>query len=90
MQEILRNCLNEPKLCVTHALTTCLSASGRHANLRERIPNRGATVRGLTPLEVQEIYAVREELEVMAVRIIPFPVAPADIGRLEELQRQHH
>ena len=55
----------------------------------ERIPNRGAMVRGLTPLEVKEIYAVREELEVMAVRIIPFPVAPKDIGRLEELQRQH-
>jgi len=46
-------------------------------------------VRGLTPLEVKEIYAVREELEVMAVRIIPFPVAPADIERLEELQREH-
>ena len=57
--------------------------------LVERIPNRGAMVRGLTPLEVKEIYAVREELEVMAVRIIPFPVAPADIERLEELQRQH-
>jgi len=57
--------------------------------LVERIPNRGATVRGLTPLEVREIYAVREELEVMAVRIIPFPVVDADIERLEELQRQH-
>ncbi len=57
--------------------------------LVERIPNRGAMVRGLTPEEVTEIYAVREELEVMAVRIIPFPVAPSDIGRLEELQRQH-
>jgi DNA-binding GntR family transcriptional regulator len=57
--------------------------------LVERIPNRGATVRGLTPLEVKEIYAVREELEVMAVRVIPFPVAPADIARLEDLQRQH-
>jgi DNA-binding GntR family transcriptional regulator len=57
--------------------------------LVERIPNRGALVRGLTPLEVKEIYAVREELEVMAVRIIPFPVAPKDINRLEELQRQH-
>jgi DNA-binding GntR family transcriptional regulator len=57
--------------------------------LVERIPNRGAMVRGLTPLEVTEIYAVREELEVMAVRIIPFPVAPADIERLEDLQRQH-
>jgi DNA-binding GntR family transcriptional regulator len=55
----------------------------------ERIPNRGALVRGLTPLEVREIYAVREELEVMAVRIIPFPVAPEDVERLEELQRKH-
>src|SRR6202158_637295 len=54
-----------------------------------RIPNRGALVRGLTPREVKEIYAVREELEVMAVRIIPFPVAAADIARLEELQRRH-
>jgi DNA-binding GntR family transcriptional regulator len=57
--------------------------------LVERIPNRGALVRGLTPLEVREIYAVREELEVMAVRIIPFPVDPKYIERLEELQRQH-
>ncbi|HEV3499222.1 MAG TPA: GntR family transcriptional regulator [Bradyrhizobium sp.] len=57
--------------------------------LVERIPNRGALVRGLTPLEVQEIYAVREELEVMAVRIIPFPVNIKDIERLEQLQRQH-
>jgi len=57
--------------------------------LVERVPNRGATVRGLTPHEVREIYAVREELEVMAVRVIPFPVAPRDINRLEELQREH-
>lgn len=57
--------------------------------LVERIPNRGAMVRGLTPSEVLEIYAVREELEVMAVRIIPFPVVPGDISRLEELHRQH-
>lgn len=57
--------------------------------LVERIPNRGAMVRGLTPREVKEIYAVREELEVMAVRIIPFPVAAKDIDRLEQLQRQH-
>jgi DNA-binding GntR family transcriptional regulator len=57
--------------------------------LVERIPNRGALVRGLTPLEVREIYAVREELEVMAVRIIPFPVGIRDIETLEELQREH-
>ena len=57
--------------------------------LVERIPNRGAMVRGLTPLEVKEIYSVREELEVMAVRIIPFPVPPKEIEILEELQQQH-
>ena len=39
----------------------------------QRIPNRGAIVRDLTPNEVTEIYAVREELEVMAVRILPVP-----------------
>ena len=57
--------------------------------LVDRIRNRGAFVRGLTPAEVTEIYAVREELEVMAVRAIPFPVAPKHIERLQELQREH-
>jgi DNA-binding GntR family transcriptional regulator len=55
----------------------------------ERIPNRGAIVRDLKPREVSEIYDVREELEVMAVRILPFPVAPSDIIRLEAVQREH-
>ena len=55
----------------------------------QRIPNRGAIVRDLTPGEVTEIYGVREELEVMAVRILPFPVPRADIERLEALQAEH-
>lgn len=55
----------------------------------QRIPNRGAIVRDLTPREVRDIYDVREELEMMAVRILPFPVPKADIGRLEMLQREH-
>jgi DNA-binding GntR family transcriptional regulator len=57
--------------------------------LIERIPNRGAIVRDLTPKEVMEIYAVREELEVMAARILPFPVAAADLVKLDELQKKH-
>ena len=57
--------------------------------LVERIPNRGAIVRGLTPAEVVDIYAVREQLETMAVRIIPFPVARNDLEKLEELQHHH-
>jgi DNA-binding GntR family transcriptional regulator len=55
----------------------------------QRIPNRGAIVRDLTPKEVREIYAVREELEVMALRILPFPVAKTDLDKLAELQRKH-
>ena len=46
-------------------------------------------MRDLTPAEVTAIYAVREELEAMAVRILPFPVAAGDIARLDALQRQH-
>ncbi len=55
----------------------------------QRIPNRGAIVRDLTPKEVTEIYAVREEVEVMAARILPFPVAARDLAKLDELQRKH-
>ena len=55
----------------------------------QRIPNRGAIVRDLSPGEVTEIYGVREELEVMAVRILPFPVPKEDIERLEALQAEH-
>ena len=55
----------------------------------ERIPHRGAIVRDLTPAEVTAIYSVREELEVMAVRIVPFPVGAGDLARLDALQRQH-
>ena len=55
----------------------------------QRIPNRGAVVRDLTPKEVTEIYAVREEVEVMAARILPFPVAASDLAKLDELQRRH-
>jgi len=55
----------------------------------QRIPNRGAIVRDLTPDDVREIYAVREVLETMAARIIPFPVAPGDVEELERLQQGH-
>jgi DNA-binding GntR family transcriptional regulator len=55
----------------------------------QRIPNRGAIVRDLTPKEVLEIYAVREELEVMAVRILPFPVARSSLSELARIQEQH-
>jgi DNA-binding GntR family transcriptional regulator len=55
----------------------------------ERIPNRGAVVRDLTPREVTEIYTVREEVEVMAARILPLPIAEDQLAGLEELQQRH-
>lgn len=55
----------------------------------QRIPNRGAIVRDLTPKDVLEIYAVREEVEVMAARILPFPVAESALAALDELQKRH-
>jgi len=55
----------------------------------QRIPNRGAIVRDLTPREVMEIYAVREEVEVMAARILPFPVAATNLAKLDQLQDKH-
>jgi DNA-binding GntR family transcriptional regulator len=55
----------------------------------QRIPNRGAMVRDLTPREVTDIYAVREALETMAARAIAFPIAASALARLEELQKQH-
>ena len=55
----------------------------------QRIPNRGAIVRDLTPKEVTEIYAVREVLEVMAVRILSFPVKQNEIDKLDNIQRKH-
>jgi DNA-binding GntR family transcriptional regulator len=57
--------------------------------LIQRIPNRGAMVCDLTPGEVREIYAVREELEVMAVRILPLPVLSSDLDKLDELNGEH-
>ena len=36
-----------------------------------------------------EIYAVREEVEVMAARILPFPVAATDLAKLDQLQEKH-
>jgi DNA-binding GntR family transcriptional regulator len=55
----------------------------------DRIPNRGAIVRDLTPQNVLDIYAVRQEVEVMAVRILPFPVDANSLAKLDKLQKKH-
>jgi DNA-binding GntR family transcriptional regulator len=55
--------------------------------VRER--NKGATVRSLTPDEVQQIYAVRELVQRQAALMIPLPAPPALIERLMVIHEEH-
>jgi len=55
--------------------------------VRER--NRGATVRSLTPRQVQEIYAVRELLQRQAALWIPLPASDKLIAELEDIHDEH-
>ncbi|KRE13538.1 GntR family transcriptional regulator [Bosea sp. Root381] len=57
--------------------------------LVERVPNRGAFVKLLEPLEVRQIYSVREALETLAAAQVPLPVASAVLVRLHAVQKQH-
>lgn len=54
-----------------------------------RRPNRGATVRDFTTLEVEQIYFVRELLERAAVEVMPLPVAVDVVKTLENLHARH-
>lgn len=55
--------------------------------VRER--NRGATVRSLTPKQVQEIYAVRELLQRQAALWIPLPAPQSLIDELHAIHAEH-
>jgi DNA-binding GntR family transcriptional regulator len=57
--------------------------------LVERHVNRGAMVRALRPLEVEEIYSVREILETAAAREVLRLATVNDVERIVEAQRHH-
>jgi DNA-binding GntR family transcriptional regulator len=57
--------------------------------LVERLPNRGALVRALTPAEVDEIYFVRELLESAAACEVIRRASPKQIEGLKQIQRRH-
>lgn len=63
----------------------CLERIG----LVQRIPNRGAFVRELSPEEVENIYAVRELLEVEAARLVVERSGPQLITTLSGIQQRH-
>src|SRR5690349_17862471 len=64
-----------------HAVREALARLER-LGLVERQPNRGAMVRALTPRGVEEIYAVREILELAAAREVLRRATPDDIERV--------
>lgn len=55
----------------------------------ERKRNVGAVVRAFSTREVQELYAMRELLEVHAAAIMPLPVPEARLAALIAIQRAH-
>ena len=57
--------------------------------LIERVPNRGAVVKRLDPVDVRQIYSVREALETLAARQIALPAPPALVERLSAIQAEH-
>jgi DNA-binding GntR family transcriptional regulator len=59
-----------------------LQASG----LVELRPNRGALVRGLTPREISDAYAVRAELEGLAAEVAALRIDQAQLERLHRAQ----
>jgi DNA-binding GntR family transcriptional regulator len=53
------------------------------AGLAERVPHKGAVVRGLTLAELVHVYDVRRLLEVEAARLGSQRISPADIARMQ-------
>jgi DNA-binding GntR family transcriptional regulator len=71
-----------------HVVRDALFALER-IGLVERVPNKGAVVRMLRAVDVEQIYSVRDALEALAAQQIPLPAAPALIDQLEAIQERH-
>jgi DNA-binding GntR family transcriptional regulator len=57
--------------------------------LVERVQNKGAAVRMLSPTDVRQIYFVREALETLAAQQIPLPPRPEILAALIDIHEQH-
>jgi DNA-binding GntR family transcriptional regulator len=57
--------------------------------LVERVPNKGAVVRSLDPLEVKQVYDVRIALETLAAELILLPAPPEITTALRDIQHRH-
>lgn len=64
-------------------------AALEQAGLVERERNKGASVRDLTPEQVEQIYSVRLLLETAALQALPLPLDPAALQTLTTIQQEH-
>lgn len=55
----------------------------------ERIPNRGSRVRSYSPETIEQLYFVRELLETSAAKMMPMPIAAADLDEIKAVQAIH-
>jgi DNA-binding GntR family transcriptional regulator len=87
-ERLVEDALIERFLAKRYAVREALARLER-LGLVERLPNRGAMVRALTPSEVEDIYAVREILEAAAASEVLRRVTPEIIDRLMQVQQRH-
>lgn len=59
------------------------------SGLIERIKNRGAFVKAYSPKEVEDLYAMREILELAGAASIPLPAPPEMVETLEDIHRRY-
>jgi DNA-binding GntR family transcriptional regulator len=88
-QRLLEDELTTKFAAKRHLVRTALGElEGMGIIVRE--PNRGATVRDLTPEEVEHIYAVRELLECHAASLIPLPASDELIEKLTAIHVRYY
>ncbi len=98
-EDIVLGCLHPRERLIEDALIERFGAK-RHAvrealarlerlGLVERQPNRGATVRALCPADVEQIYDVREILELAAAAQVIDRAESEDVQRIVQAQELH-
>ena len=87
-ERLLEDRLTAQFSCKKHVIREALSELER-MGLVERVLNKGAAVRFLSPEAVRQIYTVREALETLAAEQIPLPASPQLLDELKRIQTLH-
>lgn len=87
-ERLLEDRLTAQFSCKKHVIREALTKLER-MGLVERVLNKGAAVRFLSPEAVRQIYTVREVLETLAAEQIPLPTPPLLLKELKRIQTLH-